>query len=880
VAVNVGSLLVSLGLDSGEFKSGLKQAEKEFRRSTKEIEKLGEGLSRVGRNLSLAITAPLTALGVASFKAASDAAELQSAFNETFGAMADDMTAWAEATGDAMGRSTQTIQKAANTFGIFFNQAAPTKQAAADLAKQFAVLAQDLGSFFNVDPSVALQKLRSGLSGESEPLRDFGVFLNEAAVASEALRMGLASSSKALTDQHKILARASLIMKATAIAQGDVGRTADGTANRVVAAKEAFEELQVAIGQKLIPAITPLIQRVTDLLNGFNKLSPGVQTAIVATAGFAAAMGPVLFIGGNIVKMLAPFVAGVQMATAAVNAAGVATTGWSVALATLRASVLTLVQTLGPYVVVLGAIGAVVAALIIRHRDLTTASEKYRKAQEEASKAADESAKLLRKLAEAQGEARKEALAAARAEQQNTLTKLRSAQASVELAKAELLAARARQDVINQSAAIQEGGSASGFLPGSDLVLRADTNLRAATETLQSLTKTLRGYTAAIKAAEAPIGESSAVVANDGKKRIGATGPSAAEIEQRFQDELASYAQQALSSMSQIAANADERAEYELRGVELARIRTLAAIDADRDYNATQKERLRLAVEEVAAREREAIEFQRQLELERDAADIARVQFDSQRELLMQAADMADTQAERKRLALDILKLEQEYRRNQLEMVLASSTASDAEKARAQAILDSLAAIEAGERATTARSNETEVERYLRDLNRSPEQINEAVDRIKINGLESLNDALVDAVVNFRSLADVAKSVVQSILADLLRLQIQQAIIKPLAGALGLGLPPVAGARAMGGPVTMGRTYLVGEKGPELFTASRSGNIISNDDLRAAAGGSGATFNVYVNGPMSDREARRTGNQVGASAARQYALARRTGLAG
>ena len=49
-------------------------------------------------------------------------------------------------------------------------------------------------------------------------------------------------------------------------------------------------------------------------------------------------------------------------------------------------------------------------------------------------------------------------------------------------------------------------------------------------------------------------------------------------------------------------------------------------------------------------------------------------------------------------------------------------------------------------------------------------------------------------------------------------------------------LPTIAGARANGGPVSSGRTYLVWERGPELFTPSLSGNIISNGDM----GGSGA----------------------------------------
>jgi hypothetical protein len=43
---------------------------------------------------------------------------------------------------------------------------------------------------------------------------------------------------------------------------------------------------------------------------------------------------------------------------------------------------------------------------------------------------------------------------------------------------------------------------------------------------------------------------------------------------------------------------------------------------------------------------------------------------------------------------------------------------------------------------------------------------------------------------------------------------------------------PIAGARALGGPVSYGKPYLVGERGPELFVPGASGNIETNNTLR------------------------------------------------
>ena len=299
----IGALRVMLGMDTAEFEDGANRAERSANRLQKDLAKTASNLQKTGQTLSLALTAPLIAFGASAFKAASDAAELQSAFNQTFGELAGAMNQWAEQTGDAMGRSTQSMQELANTFGIFFNQAAPTREEAAKMSQTFSVLAQDLASFYNVTESEALAKLRSGLSGESEPLRDFGVFLSEAAVQSKALELGLAGINNPLTEQEKIMARYAIILEQTKNAQGDVGRTSGGTANQIRAAQAAFQELEVTVGTKLLPVLTPLIEKLASALEWFSQLPEPVQNFTLGAVAVGAALGPVLIGLGSIVKV-------------------------------------------------------------------------------------------------------------------------------------------------------------------------------------------------------------------------------------------------------------------------------------------------------------------------------------------------------------------------------------------------------------------------------------------------------------------------------------------------------------------------------------------------------------------------------------------------
>jgi hypothetical protein len=261
-------------------------------------------MSNLGIGLSAGITAPLTLFGKGAFQAAVDAQEMESAFDVVFGNMSADVRAWAEETGNALGRSTQEVQRGALAFQNLFGKSLDPAQAT-EMSKQFAVLTQDLASFKNLSNEVAQQKLFSGLVGEAEPLRAVGVFLSETAVKNKAAQMGL---NGALSDQEKIVIRAAIIQEQLAQASGDVLRTSASAANQIKASNAAYEELQITIGTKLIPAITPLVTMLGEALNWFSSLPEPVQTATVVIAGLAAALGPVLLTISGIIS-IAPAVA-------------------------------------------------------------------------------------------------------------------------------------------------------------------------------------------------------------------------------------------------------------------------------------------------------------------------------------------------------------------------------------------------------------------------------------------------------------------------------------------------------------------------------------------------------------------------------------------
>lgn len=309
------------------------------------IEKRFSGIAssagKAGAAASVAVTAPLVAFGNSAFQAAVDAEEMKSAFNVTFGKDAMLMDAWAGRTANALSRTKVEMMDSARVFGGFFTNADP-KQAAA-MSQQFAVLAQDLSSFWNVDAQTALDKLRSGLTGEAEPLRDFNVFLNDAAVKAQALKMGLKPVNGELTEQQKIMARAAVIMDQSKKAQGDLIRTSGGTANQLRAAQTAWSNMSLVIGQQLIPALTPAIKTFSGLISSFSQLSPSTQKWIVILGVGAAAFGPILLGVAGIASALATLAPLFVLSGGAAAGAGVAAGGASMGFGALALSMLPII---------------------------------------------------------------------------------------------------------------------------------------------------------------------------------------------------------------------------------------------------------------------------------------------------------------------------------------------------------------------------------------------------------------------------------------------------------------------------------------------------------------------------------------------------------
>lgn len=238
------------------------------------------------------------ALFVRGVKGAIDAAsglnEQASATGQIFGESRKQIDAFAEGAAQSLGQSEEDARKATNTFGALFRSFGTSEDQAAKFGITLDTLASDLASFRDTPIEDAFLALQSGLVGEAEPLRRFGVSLSEARLQTEALSLGLVEQgTKTLPAAAKAQAALSIILKDTKLAQGDFNRTRESAANTEKRAQAELANTSAQLGSNLLPAYQRVAEVVGQLARVFSALPAPIQLGAVAFAGLAVAARPI-----------------------------------------------------------------------------------------------------------------------------------------------------------------------------------------------------------------------------------------------------------------------------------------------------------------------------------------------------------------------------------------------------------------------------------------------------------------------------------------------------------------------------------------------------------------------------------------------------------
>jgi hypothetical protein len=283
------------------------QLKKSLTTGSKDVDGFAGKIGDFSKKAALAFAAVAAAagamaikIGVDAVKAASDLSETISKVGVLFGDTADDIEKFADGAASSLGQTKQEALDAAATFATFGKAAGLSGKDLSKFSIDFVKLSSDLASFNNTSPEQAINAIGSALRGEAEPLRQYGVLLDDASLRQAALELGIISTTKnALTPQQKVLAAQALIYKQTSTAQGDFERTSDGLANKTRILTAQLENAKVTIGEALLPIVLelttlfsdkviPIVQKVADAFsskpegvgNTLNNLANSIKTFV------------------------------------------------------------------------------------------------------------------------------------------------------------------------------------------------------------------------------------------------------------------------------------------------------------------------------------------------------------------------------------------------------------------------------------------------------------------------------------------------------------------------------------------------------------------------------------------------------------------------
>jgi hypothetical protein len=258
---------------------GLKQAEYQ-------LNKVRGNFQNLGRNAAIA-GAAIGVVTVALTKAVTAASNLEAEFegvNQVFGSAAGSVQEFAKQASASAGLTETAALQASKVFGLFATGAGLSEKEAAKFSTTMVQLAGDLGSFNDVPTEQALAAIQSGLQGQSEPLRQFGVFLDDARLKAEALNLGIYNGKGPLTQQQKMMAAYESILKQTNIQQGDFVKYADTYGNQLKTLQSEFSNLSAEVGQQLLPVMAQVIPVIREAVA---ELGPKLKAAL-AQVDFAA----------------------------------------------------------------------------------------------------------------------------------------------------------------------------------------------------------------------------------------------------------------------------------------------------------------------------------------------------------------------------------------------------------------------------------------------------------------------------------------------------------------------------------------------------------------------------------------------------------------
>lgn len=280
----VRNILVRVGADVNPLQQGMTRAQQTLNRFSGAA---NNSMSSVNRGTSVMTGALRSVAGVVAaafavgalvnfgkgaIELASNLNEVQNVVDVTFGSMSKQINDFSQNALSKFGMSELSAKKFTSTIGAMLKSSGISGDGLVKMSEGITGLAGDMASFYNLSQEDAFAKIRSGISGETEPLKQLGVNMSVANMEAYALSQGIKTSYQSMDQAHQSLLRYNYLLSVTKDAQGDFARTSTSWANQTRLLSEEWKIFQGTMGQGFINILTPVLQ-------GLNALIARLQTA-------------------------------------------------------------------------------------------------------------------------------------------------------------------------------------------------------------------------------------------------------------------------------------------------------------------------------------------------------------------------------------------------------------------------------------------------------------------------------------------------------------------------------------------------------------------------------------------------------------------------
>lgn len=278
----------------------------------------------------VAISTAMAVAGVASIKLGSDLNEVKNVVDTTFGKNAGAINTWSKNAATSFGIGELAALQMNGTMGAMLKSMGMTGPETLKMSEGITGLSGDMASFYNLDTKDAFEKIRSGIAGETEPLKELGINMSVANLNAFALAEGLSKPYAQMTQGEQTTLRYNYLMSVTKDAQGDFAKTSGSLANQLRIAQLGVQNLGAAIGAALLPMATGAIKELNGMIgtlktafdkNGFTGLAGALGEVFSQLIVDIAAQAPKMI--GIALLVIQSFITGLQNNLPAITSAAV-----------------------------------------------------------------------------------------------------------------------------------------------------------------------------------------------------------------------------------------------------------------------------------------------------------------------------------------------------------------------------------------------------------------------------------------------------------------------------------------------------------------------------------------------------------------------------